>query len=185
MISSIADRRWHMEQTRPIGCATLGATEARSAFAAHRAFFRVAFSRARRVGSARRRRIHSRLLLRRRVNSSQVASRPQFASSPDSCARSSSTVASAIRFVRLGVLASWRLGVLASWRLGVFGSLPFCVSAPLRLCPTLFIRFACRCLPGALSRRNRDIISNRVGTKFSLPNHGSSPFSSSTATPVL
>ena len=177
MISSIADRRWHMEQTRPIGCATLGATEARSAFAAHRAFFRVAFSRARRVGSARRRRIHSRLLLRRRVNSSQVASRPQFASSPDSCARSSSTVASAIRFVRLGVLASWRLGV--------FGSLPFCVSAPLRLCPTLFIRFACRCLPGALSRRNRDIISNRVGTKFSLPDHGFSPFSSSTATPVL
>ena len=113
MISSTAERRWQMAHTRPMGCATPGAAAATLPLAAHEALLRLAFSPARRVGSARRRRMHSRLLCRRRDNSSRLTSRPQPSSFTDSCARSSGTVASAIRFVGLRVFASLFLGVCA------------------------------------------------------------------------
>lgn len=67
----------------------------------------------------------------------------------------------------------------------VCGSSRLCVFVSRRLCAARFIRLACRRLPPTRSRENCATLTNPVGTNFPLRDHAFSPFSSSTATPVL
>jgi hypothetical protein len=94
MISSTAARRWHMAQTRPIGCATFAEMDGTLPLASCRLLLRISCSRAHREGSARRRRMNSRFLFRRRSNSPPGFSLLQPRSLGSSCVRSSSTVVS-------------------------------------------------------------------------------------------
>ena len=154
MISSAADRSCQTAQICPIGCAAPSATESQITLFEHALLLRLARSRSQRAGAARRRGIHSRLLLLRRANSSQAASSPCFLSFTDSCAHSSGTIASSIWLPRLRAF-------------------------------TQTARFSAlhRRLPHV--RTNPNIPAHHAARNLCLFTHGSSRFSSSTATPVL
>jgi len=94
VISSTAARRWQIAHTRPMGCGTLIPTDLEVAAGERCLFLRFSCSCALRTGSARRRRMFSRLFFRRRARSESEFSHPQFPWFVVSSVRSSITVAS-------------------------------------------------------------------------------------------
>lgn len=101
VISSTAARRWQIAQTRPVGCTTLDETDASPLLGVAGRDLRFSTSRARCAGSARRRRMCSRLLFRRLTSSAPAGSRSQIAALADSCVRSLGTFASPVCHTRL------------------------------------------------------------------------------------
>jgi hypothetical protein len=93
VISSTAARRWQIAHTRPMGCGTLIATDPTFTAVERCLFLRLSCSCALRVGSARRRRMFSRLFFRWRASAESEFSHPQSPWFAVSNVRSSITVA--------------------------------------------------------------------------------------------
>jgi hypothetical protein len=90
-----------MAQTRPIGCTALDESAASPPLGAVGLDLHCSSSRSRCAGSARRRRMRSRLLFRRCTSFALAGSWSRIAALTDSCVRSSGTFTSPVRHFRL------------------------------------------------------------------------------------